>query len=497
MLKNLISKYTLFLYFFLSLSFNLSAQLITANYKTITLSSFLDSLASQTDINIAYDVNAIPGDSILNVNFFRVHPLEIVKEILNNCQVKIAFINDQIIISESIDTGKGEQPIRIDGHVIDANNKVSLPLVNVSVQHQPLGTITNSQGEFEFKIPSAYADSVLVFSFLGYRSVMVHIPAIDSTLEIVLQPNTVRLKEVEVTYKDPDEIIRMLKNKYKQNYWDEQALLHGFFRESIRQDGEYVQVSEAIIEIIKPSYLNPSDMERVKFIKGRKKNDLQSMDLVNFKLEGGPFQFSRVDIARYHDFFSKENNQYKYIYAGLDVLNEEIVYKVNFKPYNDNGALLYNGVLYVHAKSFALVRAEFALTKKALKTSGRSLIRRASRKLKVRPLHAKYYIDYRFYQDKWILNRIDGEIIVRINDKWSKVNSVFTAVTELLISDWQIDKKVRLKSSELFKSNYVLADQIDETDDDFWENYNIIRPDEELERVFKKAKVVPDKLTGQ
>jgi len=172
------------------------------------------------------------------------------------------------------------------------------------------------------------------------------------------------------------------------------------------------------------------------------------------------------------------------------VLNEALVYKVSFKPYNDNGELLYSGILFIDAESFALVRAEFSLTRKALKMSGRSLIRKSSRKLKVKPLKANYYIDYRNYQGRWILNRIDGEIEVRINDKRNKVNSVFSAVTELLISDWKVEEKVKMKTSDLFKSNYVLADQIEETDASFWEDYNIIRPDEELERVFKKTKVV-------
>ena len=231
-------------------------------------------------------------------------------------------------------------------------------------------------------------------------------------------------------------------------------------------------------------------MERVKFIKGRKKNDLQSMDFIDFKLEGGPFQFSRVDIARYQDFYSPDNYLYKYSYDGIDVLNDELVYKVKFRPVEDNGNLLYNGILYIHSESFALVRSEFELTNRALRSSGKSLIRKASRKVKVKPLKASYYIDYRMFDNKWILNRIEGEIVVRINDKKQKINSVFSAVTELLISDCEKNNKFKLKPSELYKSKYVLAEHIKENDEQFWKNYNIIRPDQALEMVFKKTKVV-------
>jgi len=487
MTKNLTGKCkALCLCLLLFISSGLYAQVVTTDYKNIALSAFLDSLTSKSSINIAYDVNAIPVDSVMDVHYHQVHPLEIVKDVLKNSQVEVMFLNNQIIISESISPIKQKQVIKLSGHVIDSDEGTPLPLVNVSIKHQSLGTITNSEGAFDFKIPAIYKDSMLIFSFLGYHTESILIPKTDSIVVVELETSTVKLDEVEVAYQNPEAIIDHLRDNHRQNYWNKQALLSGFFRESIRQDGEYVQVSEAIVEIIKPSYSKPSDMERVKFIKGRKKNDLQTMDLVDFKLEGGPFQFSRVDIARYHDFFPNENSPYKYAYDGLDILNEQIVYKVRFRPYEDNGALLYSGVLYVHAQSYALLRAEFELTKKALRKSGRSLIRKASRKLKVKPLQAKYYVDYRFYGGRWILNRVDGEIVIHINDKRNKVDSEFSAVTELLISDWEMNKKAKLKSSEVFKSRYILADQIDESDDEFWEGYNIIRPDEELEKVFKK-----------
>lgn len=462
------------------------AQVVNVKYSNIRLSSFLDSLKQKSDVSIAYDVNAIPTDSVFDVNFENKHALEIVKHVLSNYPVEISYADNQIIISSTIIVEDDKKYIRIKGSVVDKQNQKSLPFVNVVLQNQPNGTITNSQGLFEFKIPGNCKDSVVVFSFLGYKQEFINVSDSDTTLIIELTPTTIELKEIEVTYKDPDDIVALLWDNHDDNYWMKQALLSGFFRESIRQDGEYVQVSEAIIQIVKPPYNNPAKMERVKFIKGRKKNDLQSMNLVDFKLEGGPFQFSRVDIARYYDFFSKNNNPYKYSYGGVDILAGDIVYKVKFKPLNDDGDLLYSGVLYIHSKSFALVRADFELTKRALKESGRSLIRKTSGKLKVRPVKAVYSIDYRMYKGKWILNKVSGEVLIHINDRKRKINSEFSAVNELLISDWELAPDIKIKPSESFRERYVLANQIDETDDEFWSEYNIIRPDEEIENVFKK-----------
>lgn len=487
--KHLYCKYLILLYF-ICLSHITNAQIISFEQQNITIEALFDSLTIKTDIDIAYDVNAFNSDSVVNANYQDKHALLIVQEVLGKNAVDISYSNGQIIISKQIIRPSSPKAIRLTGTVYNQPDSTFLSLVNISVNGKPLGTITNSEGLYEFKLPLNYADEQLAFSFLGYHTTLKSIPESDSVINVYLEPSSVKLDEVEITYKDPNVIIEQLKLNHDENYFLQQTVLEGFFRESIKQDGEYVQVSEAIIKIIKPGYLNPSNMERVKFIKGRKKNDLQSMDFIDFKLEGGPFQFSRVDIARYQDFYSPDNYLYKYSYDGIDVLNDELVYKVKFRPVEDNGNLLYNGILYIHSESFALVRSEFELTNRALRSSGKSLIRKASRKVKVKPLKASYYIDYRMFDDKWILNRIEGEIVVRINDKKQKINSVFSAVTELLISDCEKNNKFKLKPSELYKSKYVLAEHIKENDEQFWKNYNIIRPDQALEMVFKKTKVV-------
>lgn len=487
--KHSISKYLLIIYF-VCFSVNLNAQITSIYVESISIEALFDSLTHKTAIDIAYDVNAIPHDSLIRANYQNKHALQIVQDVLSKSEVDINYLNGQIIISKKRPEAPTPKQIRITGTVLDQSDGNRLPLVNISVINKPLGSITNSEGQFEFKIPRDYTGEQMAFSFLGYNPFFITVPPADSVFEIRLSLTSVKLDEVEITYKDPTSILRQHINHNEENYFDKQTVLEGFFRESIRQDGQYVQVSEAIIEIIKPSYLNPSNLERVRFIKGRKKNDLHAMDFINFKLEGGPFQFSRIDIARYQDFFQEEKALYKYSYDGIDILNDEVVYKVKFRPLNDNGDLLYNGTMFIHSESFALVRSEFKLTGKALKTSGKTLIRKASRKIKVKPLDASYYIDYRLWENKWILNRIKGEIVIRINDKNQKINSEFTATTELLISDCEENEKYKLKPADLYKSKYVLADQISETDEEFWKDYNIIRPDDELEKVFKKTKVV-------
>jgi hypothetical protein len=56
------------------------------------------------------------------------------------------------------------------------------------------------------------------------------------------------------------------------------------------------------------------------------------------------------------------------------------------------------------------------------------------------------------------------------------------------MSDFKDAGKMKFKPSELYKSKYILTDEIKSYDPEFWKNYNVIKPDEKIENVFKKRK---------
>lgn len=468
---------------------NSFGQTVTVHYSKIRVADLLDSLQLQSDVNIAYDVNAVPVDSLVNINIRNQHPYEIISDLLKTRPLNIALVNGQIIISEIQVAEMPSKYIRIKGKVVDQEESYHLPLVNISIKGKALGTITNKGGEYEFVLPRSYIQDTLAFSCLGYATSFQPVPDNDSILNVSMVETSVKLAEVEVKYEDVDAIIEQAVHFRSDNYWDEKTLLTGFFRETIRQDDAFVQVSEAIVEIYKTEYNRPQGVERVRFVKGRKNKEVSPMDDVLFKLEGGPYYFSRLDVAKYLDFFPVDKKEaiYRYSYKGNDVYNDEMVYRIGFKPIDDTGQLLYQGELLIHSSSYAIVRAEFELTRRSLRQSKRSIIRKTSRKVKARPLEASYYIDYRPFQGRWILNKVRGIVRVQIVDKKHQVDSEFDAVTEMLISDMSSEGVERFKFSETFKPKYVLAEEIVEEDAAFWGNYNIIKPDEALEKVFKRA----------
>ena len=97
----------------------------------------------------------------------------------------------------------------VTGVVLDASTNKPLPAATIRVAGlSNKGTITNEQGQFQLSLQSG--ESLLVVSYLGYRSDTVSASALDHhDLRAVLQPEAIRMSEVVVTDEDPAiEIIR-------------------------------------------------------------------------------------------------------------------------------------------------------------------------------------------------------------------------------------------------------------------------------------------------
>jgi outer membrane receptor for ferrienterochelin and colicin len=80
----------------------------------------------------------------------------------------------------------------------EKDGKITLPGVNVYWQGTKTGTVSGEDGNFEIK--KGDKQHMLVFSFVGYETKVVHVDNLDF-LEVVLEPN-LEIEEVTVTIKD-------------------------------------------------------------------------------------------------------------------------------------------------------------------------------------------------------------------------------------------------------------------------------------------------------
>lgn len=489
-----VTKYCLSLLCLVLLCPNLLAQdsilhaPVNLKLQQVHLRQVIDTLEKQHHVSFAYDADALPLDSMVSVQSNQTPLKTLLYDLLSQHDVDVSWFMGRIVIGKC--ERKALQPadvIKVSGSIIDASTDEPLPYANISIPDEPIGTISNQSGEFEFILPRKYIGRTIAISSIGYTRQNVTIPHNDTTVSVVLFETAFRLPEVKVMAIPALVIIKRFMENRDKNYLQSHIMLDAFFRETIRQDTQYVEVSEAVIEVLKPPYALDYQFEKVRFIKGRKNSDVARMNMVKFRLQGGPYYFSRMDAARYFDFLPQENlpDVYKYSFQGYEYQDGRMLYKIGFSPYNDNGELLYEGEFYIDSEQYALVAIDFRMTRQTLKESRKYLIRKDSRNVKASPYFAIYHIDYRPFQNKWVLNRVKGEIKVKIKDKIQHFSSDFEAITEMMITDFRPVDGERLKYSQSFKPDYVLSEHIETFDPMFWDDYNVIKPNDDLNKVIK------------
>ena len=85
----------------------------------------------------------------------------------------------------------------VQGVVTDASSGATLPGVTVFVEASNIGTTTNADGAYELSLPPG--QRTLTFSFVGYLTQEVEVPAGQTRLDVALEEDLLGLDEVVVT----------------------------------------------------------------------------------------------------------------------------------------------------------------------------------------------------------------------------------------------------------------------------------------------------------
>ena len=375
--------------------------------------------------------------------------------------------------------------ITFRGKVIDRKEKDALPYSSIFILRKNIGTATNNDGEFELKIPESMSHDTVIVSCLGYRQHLQSIAEItDKNYTISLDQTPVLLKEIKVTVINPQDIISKILTKIPFNYPRDVEIMTSFYREVLKQDHQYIDVAEALIEIRKASYDNSYAQDKTRVIKGRKGLNVEPFHFVDFKIQGGPYYITQLDVIKTLDSFLDPEYRDYYKFALKDIIEVENrdTYIIQFKPKEKVDYPCYQGKLYVDMSSFALVQAEFSLSRSGLKFANESLIRKKPKFYNVRPVSVNYRVSYRRANNKWHLSTAQASINFRVRSLKNKVNSIFSSESDLLVTDFRPNEGTQFRKEELFNSKDIFTEVITNYDDGFWGDYNIIKPSEELRK---------------
>lgn len=350
--------------------------------------------------------------------------------------------------------------------IFDSNNKK--PISSVSIQYQQnKGIITNEDGFFE--LSNIENIDTLYLSHISYKQKKIAFKSLIKKDTIFLEPLIINLDEITISNLEPKTIIRRAIKKIDENYINTPHNLFGFFRQTLKEDNKGVEM----IEVDFISYLKDrKSQSSTKVLKARRTNNYSKLNLkthggVSSIIENGDF------VKRKSDFLDISNiENYEFIYDGILEYNNLNVYKISFKPIdNNNLQVLRKGSLFIDSKSLAIIEIIYTFDDNKLS----KITNQADLSLSTRePVYilkgVKSIIKYiQLPNKKWVLSYIESNNIrkgIYKNEEYTYDLSV-----KLIINN------IKTKEPSEVKTNYNLSkdfnkavkryDKLEEWDDNY------------------------------
>ena len=335
--------------------------------------------------------------------------------------------------------------------VTDALTHEPLPFATLYLKESGKGTRTDFEGKG--KLFLKYRRDTLIVSYIGYKDYkeLIYTDKEKIALNIALETSNQLLNIVEISSLKnypPEEIIKKAIKNQKHNYVNVYSLSNGFYRESIKENDNWIMMNEAVIQLKYSPYPQkyflhkafrsyrkldglpwnlsaasefkhmlrfasfvPVKKDQVKVISSRVSQD-QSRFGIQTAPVGGPADLIALDKLKYtYDFFDpKMIKEYNYKMVGEKNYKGEKCYVIDFYPkktYTEriHQSLsekmkypIYLGRIYVSGETFSVLNFEFELTNNVDFSTYSSRIGIVD--------YIKVKVDYIKHDTKWLLNSV-------------------------------------------------------------------------------------------
>ena len=377
------------------------------------------------------------------------------------------------------------------GKVVDSKTSKALPFATIEALGSNAATVTNIDGEFIIKIERKSDVSQLKIAYIGFQNKILELDKLSDkgSYTVKLEQTAIQLKQVTIRPQDAMELIADVLANIRVNYSNQPMMMRGFYRETIQRGRNYVSISEAIIDVYKGSYLNEYQVDQVKLFRGRKSADVERMDTVLFKVQGGPNTTILMDVVKNPYILLSEEylNIYDFRLTDVITIDDRLHYVISFnqKEYVDDP--YYKGRLYIEMDRLAISEAEFELNVENQDQAARLFIRRKPMGMSIIPERAAYRAKYTIEDDRWYFTYARAEVKFKVNWKKKFFNTTYSTMSELAITDRTYEGIEKFAGRERFKSNDILNEKVYIFfDQGFWEGYNVIEPDQSIESAIRK-----------
>jgi hypothetical protein len=381
--------------------------------------------------------------------------------------------------------------ITIRGKVVDAESGTPLVFATVAIKESNVAIVTNIDGEFTLKILDPSVSKNIEVSYLGYKNKTLPLSSLKEGGKNVIPMDAapIPIREIIVKPLDPLDIVEKAIDRIPKNYESVPNLMTGFYRETIRKNRTYVSIGEAVVEIFKAPYSNDVRFDGARIYKGRKSSDVQKMDTVLFKLQGGPVTVLQLDIAKNSESVLTRDAMQYYDYAlkGVIEIDNKPHYEIEFMQKPSVDMPLFMGTLYIEMDSYAITEAEFGFNLSDKEAAAQIFIRKKPIGMEVTPEVATYRTKYREQNGKWHFEYSRAEVRFKVNWKKKLFNTYYTTMSELAVTDRTDQEVIKFAGKDKLRYTDVFSEKVSAfTDPQYWGDYNTIEPDQSIESAIRR-----------
>ena len=467
---------------------------VNVSSRNQTINQVLDEITLQTGYHFTFDATIINGKQKVQVEFANLLLKEALDSLLQDPRLAYRTIEKNIVLYRKNEIAPSPFSSAIDrallkGRVTDQGSGKPLSYATIALLETSLGSISNQQGEFSFKLPLDLPDPMIIVSYMGYKTRVLPVSyPLKRELEIQLEKELIPLQEVIIRYSDPAKLLHEAIRRIPQNYLEGHSTMTAFYRESVKRNDHYMIYSEAVLDVAKGPYTSLSSMDQASIVKRRKITDVSAEDTVLIKLRSGISTSLSLDVIKNRPDFLKEDFQTRYDLEFTDMMTygDRLVYVISFQQKNEIPDLLFKGQIYLDQESLTLLAVDFEFNPDLLHREPELFLVSRSPKIHIRPVLAKYHVDYRSVGNRYYMSQVRGEVELKIRKKSKWFSSRYKISLEMAITDLVPDQRLRIDPAERVRRNIVLADEPFEFDPEFWGVHNSIEPEASLMESIQK-----------
>ncbi|MDR0700167.1 MAG: carboxypeptidase-like regulatory domain-containing protein [Tannerella sp.] len=372
----------------------------------------------------------------------------------------------------------------IEGTLSDNETGDPVTFASVSILNTTIGTVSNQDGAFQLTLPDSLRRHKIRFSHIGYESIDIDLELSDGkNINLALKPQFIPLQEIIVKYANPMQILTDMLNNRPVNYSSAPVYLTSFYREGIEHRHKNIDLTESVIQVYKTGYNNPATDEQVKLIKKRRFIDREKTDTIFPKMRSGINSCFILDIMKELPEFINPDGEssYLYVHKGLDIIDGRIVNVILFRQKEYIKEPLYAGELFIERDTKALVEIRFKVNPVRISKATNMFVDKKAAGLKMDLQHAGYTISYKPAENGiYHINHIRGDLRFKVRRKNRLFSTPLNFWFEMATCKIDTADVKPFPRNERLSPTRIFAETKHGYDVNFWNNFNIILPEENL-----------------